>query len=507
LSISETFQAKLIAPAPMVTDQTASQTWTAGQALSFALASDTFTAVQGQSLKYTATLPTGLKIDASTGWISGTVPVALGAYTIKVTATQTSGLSVSETFKATVVAAAPTIADQTPGQTWTANQAVSFTLPSDTFVDPQGEKLSYTVTGLPSGLTFNKATLAISGTTVAALSSYKITVAAKDLSGLSASETFQAVLTANAPTVSQTSDQIWAANKAVSLSVAAAFADPQGEKLTYAATLSNGKALPAGLTFNAATAKFGGLAPTALGGLGITVVAKDQSGLSVSETFQAIVQASAPTVANQTGSLTWTVGKAVSAALASNTFVDPQGEKMTYSATQDDGSALPSGLRFNTGTDAFSGTVPITPETLGLTVKATNASGLSVSENFSVTIQAAPPTVAHQTANQIWTGGSSESFLLPTSTFADPQRGALTYTAYETSGSDQTDWLRFVAASADFIGTVPTGVTGTIGIKVVATNAYGLSTSESFGLTFAGSGAHVSAAGAPGATELLMFHG
>ena len=602
LSVSETFVARLVAPAPTVTDQTANQIWTAGLALSFALASDTFTAVRGQTLKYTATLPAGLTIDPSTGTISGTVPVTLGVKTITVRATQTSGLSVAETFKATVVASAP-IAAQTQAQNWTANQPVSFTLPSDTFVDPQGEKLAYTLAGLPTGLHFNATTLTISGTSVTP-ATYTIKVTAKDQSGLSASETFQVAISASAPSVQQTQDQTWTANNAVSLSIASAFADPQGETLTYKASLSNGKPLPAGLTFNATTATFGGIAPTALGTLGITVTAKDQSGLSASETFQcavaglaptatnlpaaqywaankavsfmlssntftdpqaetltyaatmadgsalpswlkfnatrgaftgtapvtpqtlalavtatdrsglaarqtfeATVQAFVPTVANQTGSLTWMAGKAVSAALVSNTFVDPQGEKLTWSATRADGSALPSGLTFNATTDAFSGTAPITPETLGLKVTATDASGLAVSEQFSVTIEAAAPTVAHQTANQIWNAGSSMSFLLPSNTFTDPQGAALSYAAFETSGPDQTSWLHFAAGSAAFTGAVPTGLAGAIGIKIVATDAYGLSTSESFGLTFAAAGAHLSAASAPAATEMLALHG
>jgi hypothetical protein len=708
LFVSETFQATLVAPPPpSVTDQTANQTWSAGKALSFALASDTFTAVAGQTLKYTATLPAGLTINPSTGAISGTVPVSLATYTIKVTATQTSGLFASETFKATVVkASAPTVVNQTPGQIWTANQPVSFTLPSNTFVDPQGEKLTYTAAlsngqALPTGLTFNATTATFGGIAPASIGATGITVTAKDQSGLSVSETFQASVFAQAPIViNHTQPQAWTANKmvsftppsntfadpqgekmtyvatmidgsalpswlqfnaasgaftgtapvtpqtlafaltatdrsglsvsetlqatvrasapttglylpltwtpgaALSVSVAGIFADPQGETMTYSAMQETGAALPSGLTFNTATATFGGIAPsqfimgikitaTNQSGLsvstGLTILegfarapivvnqtppqawtanrmvsftppsntfadpqgekmtyaatmidgstlpnwlqfnaasgaftgtapvtpqtlafaltATDQSGLSVSETFHATVQASAPTVGNQTGSLTWSAGKAVFATLAGNTFVDPQGEKMTYSATKADGSALPSGLTFNTTTDAFSGTAPITPETLGLKVTATNASGLSVSETFSATIQGASPTVAHQTANQIWTDGKSMSFLLPSGTFNDPQGAALTYTAYQTSGSNQTSWLHFDPGSADFAGTVPAKLAGTIGIKVVATDIYRLSNSESFGLTFAAPGAHISAAGAPGGMELFALHG
>lgn len=601
LSISETLQANLVAPPPTVTDHTADQTWTAGRALTFRFASDTFTSVPGQALTYTATLPAGLTINGSSGVISGTVPVTLGVNTIRITATQTSGLTVSETFRATVVATAPVAAQTTP-QTWTAHQPITFALAANTFVDPQGEAMSYTVTGLPTGLSFNPATLTISGSSVIQ-ANLAVKVTAKNQSGLPASETFQAMIVASAPTVRQTPVQTWTANKSVSLSVASAFTDPQGESFTYTAKLANGQALPTGLTFNTTTGSFGGTAPTALGTLAITVTARDQSGLSTSETvqcvvaataptatiapaatywtanqavtsraassvfvdpqgetltyaatmadgsalpswlkfakatgafsgtapvtrqtleltvtatdqsglatratFEATVAATAPTVTNQTDPQVWAAGKAVSFTLASNTFVDPQGEKLTLSATLADGSALPTGLTFNAASAKFSGTAPITPETLGLKVTATDASGLSVSETFSATVQAGAPTLAHQTANQIWTAGSAMRFLLPSNTFADPQGAALSYAAFETSGPEATNWLHFAAGLAAFTGLVPDGLSGTIGIKVVATNANGLSSSESFGLTVGAAGEHLVSAGPPTAIEMLALH-
>jgi hypothetical protein len=503
LSASETFLATLVAPAPTVAAQTANQTWTAGMALSFSMAG-VFSAVTGQTLKYSATLPTGLTINASTGTLGGIVPLVLGTDTVKVTATETSGLSVSESFSATIVASAPTLANQTQAQTWTANQAVSFIVPASSFTDPQGETLTYSVTGLPSGLNFNATTRTISGTAPVSPSSSKVTVTAKDQSGLSASETFQATISATPPSAGQTPDQSWTANATVSLSVASAFSDPQGEKLTYSATLSDGWALPTGLTFNTTTGAFGGIAPTTLGELAITVTAKDQSGLSASETFQGNVTA-APTAHVQPAAVLWTVGKAVSFSPGATAFSDPQGEKLTYTATQSNGSALPSWLSFNATTDAFGGTAPITPETLGFTVTATDASGLSASDTISATIQPAAPSLAHQTANQAWSDGSSIGFLLPANTFSDPQGAALTYAAYETGGSDQTSWMRFEPGSDEFVGSVPGGLAGTIGVKVVATDTYGLSVSESFGLTF-GSGSHLVAVAAPGASELLAFH-
>ena len=505
LSASETFLATLVAPAPTVAAQTANQTWTAGMALSFSMAG-VFSAVTGQTLKYSATLPTGLTINASTGTLGGIVPLGTGNRHGQGDGDRDQrAVGLGELQRDDCCFGADA-GEPDAGANLDGESGGLVHRAGEQLYRPAGRKLTYSVTGLPSGLSFNATTLTISGTAPVSPSSSKVTVTAKDQSGLSASETFQATISATPPSAGQTPDQTWTANAAVSLSVASAFSDPQGEKLTYSASLSSGRALPTGLTFGTTTGTFGGIAPTTLGDLAITVTAKDQSGLSVSETFQADVTAAAPTAKVQPAAQLWTVGKAVSFSPAASAFSDPQGEKLTYAATQSNGSALPSWLSFNATTDAFGGTAPITPETLGLTVTATDASGLSASDTISATIQPAAPSLAHQTANQAWSDGSSISFLLPSNTFSDPQGAAMTYAAFETGGSDQTSWMRFEPGSDEFAGTVPGGLTGTIGVKIVATDTYGLSTSESFGLTFGPSGSHLVAVAAPGASELLAFH-
>jgi hypothetical protein len=53
----------------------------------------------GEALTYSATgLPAGLSLNASTGLISGTITAAMGSYTVTATATNTSNLSMSQTF-------------------------------------------------------------------------------------------------------------------------------------------------------------------------------------------------------------------------------------------------------------------------------------------------------------------------------------------------------------------------------------------------------------------------
>lgn len=278
----------MVAPAPTVTDPTPNQAWIAGSAVSLALAADTFTAVPGQTLSYAAVLPRGLTFNAATETISGTAPVIPGTYTIKVMATETSGLSASETFQAVVTARAPTVR-QTPDQSWTAGQKVSL---ATSFTDPQGESLTYRATQangsvLPKGLTFNASTGAFGGTPTAP-GSYSLTVTATDASGLSASETFRAVVRAAAPTPArQVPNLLWTDGQTMKFIVpAGVFADPQGSPLTYSAYEIGGADKTSWMHFNPTVADFFGTVPAGLSGtIGIGLVATNGYGFSAAETF------------------------------------------------------------------------------------------------------------------------------------------------------------------------------------------------------------------------------
>ena len=294
------------------------------------------------------------------------------------------------------VISAPVLSAQTATQTWALGKAVSFTLPSATFTDPQSQKLTYAATlatgaALPTWLSFNATTGTFTGTVPNTTAGLSLKVTATDTSGLSASETFSVVTPAAAPILSaQTATQTWALGKAVSFALpSTTFSDPQSEKLTYAATLATGAALPTWLSFNATTGTFTGTVPNTTAGLSLKVTATDTSGLSASETFAVVTPAAAPIVSAQTATQSWAAGKAVSFALSSGTFSDPQGEKLTYTASQSSGSALPTWLSFNAITEMFSGTVPKGTSNLTLKVTATDTSGLSASETFSVLTPAA----------------------------------------------------------------------------------------------------------------------
>src|SRR5262249_20331549 len=118
-------------------------------------------ASSGHSPTYSASgLPAGLTLNSSTGLISGTLANLSSnssPYTVTVTATADSA-SNSQTFTWTVTH----VLLYNPGdQTSTRGDTIALQV---TATDPNGDPLTYSATGLPSGLSIASGTGLISGT-------------------------------------------------------------------------------------------------------------------------------------------------------------------------------------------------------------------------------------------------------------------------------------------------------------------------------------------------------
>ncbi len=306
-----------------------------------------------------------------------------------------------------------------------------------------------------------------------------------------------ASVTAAPPTLTnQTPNQTWQQGQHVSFTLPAnTFTDPQGETLTYAATLPSGQALPTWLSFNGTTDTFSGTVPAGMESLTVEVTATDTSSLSASETFGITVPAAPPVISQQTPNQTWTEGTSISLALPSNTFTDPQNEALTYTATQSNGQALPTWLSFNPKTETFSGTAPATAQSITVKVTATDTSKLSVSESFTATVQ--PPavpklgiSVTKPMLNQTWDDGQAVAFVLPANTFKDALGEKMTFAAYEVYGPNVTSWLHFNPASDELFGSVPSSATGTVTLAVMASDASNATAADFFNVSFAHGTSH-----------------
>jgi hypothetical protein len=106
-------------------------------------------------------------------------------------------------------------------------------------------------------------------------------------------------------------------------------------------------------------------------------------------------------------------------------------------------------------------------------------------QTLGVTVAAPkPPVVSAQTPAQSWLDGETVRLALPADTFSDPQNEKLTYAATQSNGAALPSWLAFNAATDTFSGTVPAGASGSLGLKVTATDTGGLSVADTFTATF-----------------------
>ena len=406
--------------APIVANAIADQTTDEDAAFSFTIPANTFSdddTIHADTLTFIATqadgsaLPTWLNFDAITQIFSGTpLNDDVGNISVRVTATDGSSASVFDDFDITInnTNDAPVVSNVIADQVTDEDVAFSFTVPANTFSDPDvGDMLTYSATlsdgsALPSWLSFDAATQTFSGTPLDGdVGIVDVRITATDTSNATVFDDFSVtvndVAEPNTPPVvanaiaDQASDEDAVLNFAVPANT---FSDPDvGDTLIYSATLSNGSALPTWLNFDAATQTFGGTPENAdVGILSVRVTATDTSNESVFDDFDLTINNTndAPTVANLIADQTADEDTAFNFAVPANSFDDVDvGDTLIYSASLSDGSALPSWLVFDAVTQTFSGT-PANGDVgaVDVRVTATDSSNASVSDDFTLTVEA-----------------------------------------------------------------------------------------------------------------------
>ena len=194
------------------------------------------------------------------------------------------------------------------------------------------------------------------------------------------------------------------------------FADiDQGDALSYSARLADGSALPDWLKFDPAKSTLSGAPANAdVGTLSVQITATDTSGASASSMFGLDIANvnDAPTLANPIPNQSATQGVAFSYTVPTGTFADiDQGDTLSYRARLADGSALPDWLKFDPAARTLSGT-PLSATGNGassagttalagasdsagpwsIDIVATDSSGASASDEFTLSVNAAPVT-------------------------------------------------------------------------------------------------------------------
>lgn len=393
--------------APIVSNLIPDQIISSGISFQFQFAANTFQDPDiGTTLVYQADqttgggLPAWMSFNGSTRTFSGTPPPAEDGnqYSIRVTASDPGGLSVFDDFLVDIVANDPPQLDNAiSNQSATEDAAFSFQFPGNTFSDPNGDPLSYSVSlqddsPLPSWLGFSSATRTFSGTPLNGdVGVITVKLAANDGKGGNATDQFDLTVinTNDAPVVdNQIPNQSTDEDLFFSFQFAAnTFSDPDvGDALTYSLSTA-----PDWIAIDSDTRTLSGTPGNSdVGTVSIMVTATDQGNAFVSTEFSITVNNvnDAPTVANPIEDLTIPARSLFQFTVPSNTFEDVDlGDVVVLSANLSDDSGLPEWLTFEASTSTFSGTpdeVHIGTITISLT--ATDQSNASVQDDFSITI-------------------------------------------------------------------------------------------------------------------------
>ncbi|WP_300451935.1 putative Ig domain-containing protein, partial [Accumulibacter sp.] len=453
------------------------------RALSLATANAFLALDPGQTLAYAATLangsplPSWLAFDSTSGVLSGT-PGAdeIGNYTIRVVASDGLGGTAVDEFALSVTLApgnhAPRLANPVVDQVYRQKQEFSFPLPRDTFVDTDGDALTYSASlengsPLPAWIQFDAATLTFSGEVPEGQRApTEIRLTATDGHGASAIDTFSlGIDEASAPPllVTAAADQVAVEDSAfVYVLPENEFRDdtPSGP-LALTATLANGEGLPGWLHFDPAARRFSGTPDNSdIGSLEIRVSATEPDGGAAADVFAVTVLNSndAPVVDSAPEALRASEDSPFEFTLPANVFrdVDP-GDALTLSAHLENGDPLPSWLAFDARAGRFSGT-PANGDVgdWRLRLTATDLAGAAATTSMTLNVANVndAPEVGFTLAGQRATQGEAFALTLPPDTFSDVDAGdALTFAATREDGGSLPAWLSFDATTRTFSGT------------------------------------------------------
>jgi len=377
------------------------------------------------------------------------------------------------------------------------DQAFSAAITPATFTDADaGDRLAYAATladgsPLPSWLAFDAATGTFSGTPLNAdVGTLSVSVAATDLAGAVASQTFRLNVAntndaplANAPIADQqaTEDALFAYTLPADV-----FVDVDaGDVLAYSATLADGSALPGWLAFDAASGTFTGMPGNAdVGRLSVTVIATDAAGVSAMQSFGlnvANVNDAPVTLADIAAVGEDAVPEATGNVLANDSDIDA-GEVLTvanagvyqgaygqltlgadgsYRYVLDNLAAQPLGAN-ETVVERFAYTA-----TDGMVAAGSELAVAVAGQNDA-------PAAAAMLDPVALVAGAAFTWTLPVAAFTDADAGdTLAYGIVQEDGSALPSWLAFDNATRTLTGAPAVADAGALRLAVVAMDTSG----------------------------------
>ena len=395
-------------------------------------------------------LPAGLSLDASTGAIGGTPSAVTSSATYTITASNTGG---SDTADVTIVVndVAPSSLAYSPSSfTLTTVTAMTTTTPTVN----GGTITSWSVSpGLPTGLSLDSSTGAISGTPTAITSSATYTVTASNTGG-SDTATVTIVVNDVGPSSLAYSPNSFTLTKGTAMTTTTPTSS--GGTIT---SWSVSPSLPAGLSLDSSSGAISGTPSAVTSSASYTITGSNTGGSDTATVTIVFNDVSPSSIAYSQSSFTLTKGTTMTTA----TPTSSGGTITSWSVSP----SLPAGLALDSSTGAISGTPTTVTSSASYTVTGSNTGG---SDSVTVTIvvnDVAPSSLTNSPSSFTLTKGTAMTTVTPT-----------------TSGGPVTSWsispslpagLAMDSSTGTISGT-PTDVTSSASYTVTATNTGGSDT-------------------------------
>ena len=370
----------------------ASPSYCNGTAITTNSATLTTTGSPAPTFSVSPALPTGLSLNTSTGAITGTPTVNSSAANYTVTASNSCGTATK--VLAITVGQAPAGLNYTSTSPTYIN-GTAITTNSATLTTTGSPTPTFSVSpALPTGLSLNTSTGAITGTPTVNSSTTNYTVTASNSCG-----TATKVLTitvGKAPAgLNYTSTSPTYIN-GTTITTNSATLTTTGSP---APTFSVSPALPTGLSLNTSTGAITGTPTVNVSAANYTVTASNSCGTATK--VLAITVGQAPAGLNYTStSPTYINGTAITTNSA--TLTTTGSPTPTFSVSP----ALPTGLSLNTSTGAITGTPTVNSSTTNYTVTASNSCG-TASKVLAITVGQAPAGLNYTNASPSYINGAA----------------------------------------------------------------------------------------------------
>ena len=335
-------------------------------------------------------LPSGLSYTSDQ--VQGTVAddVAAKDYTVTITADDGVNAAVTETFTITVTEAEPASSNAPPVITAPGDksyeQGEQITSFGITVTDADGDTVSVTLSGLPSGLSYTSDQVQGAVSADAAAKDYTVTISADDGVNTAVEETFTISVTepeeasSNVPPViTAPSDKSYEQGEAIT-AFGITVTDADGD--TVSVTLSG---LPSGLSYTSDQVRGTVSASATAQDYTVTISADDGVNTAVTETFTVTVteaeedSSNASPVITDPGDKTYEQGETITSFGITVTDADQDTVSVTV-------TGLPSGLSYTNG--QVQGTVAedAAAQAYTVTISADDGVNSAVTETFTITV-------------------------------------------------------------------------------------------------------------------------